>query len=178
VGTLREAPQARLFMAVMQRPDLDPEPLLRQLADRYGSVDVRSAPAVFASGYYEAEMGPGLVKFFVSFKPLVSQDRLAGVKRETNELEERGADARGRVFNLDPGIVTHYSVILATTKGFAHRIYLGEGIYAEPNLLFRRGGLEALPWTYPDYRTPAAHDFFREVRRLLMEAASQDIKTV
>ena len=108
-------------------------------------------------------MGPGLVKFFVSFEPLISQERLAAVKRETNELEEGGADARGRVCNLDPGIITHYSVILATTKGYAHRIYLGEGIYAEPALLFRRGSVDALPWSYPDYQTPAAHDFFRAV---------------
>ncbi|MHB8837271.1 MAG: DUF4416 family protein, partial [Candidatus Methylomirabilia bacterium] len=112
------------------------------------------------------------VKFFVSFEPLVPQSRLAEVKRETNLLEEGGADARGRVCNLDPGIITHYSVILATTKGYAHRIYLGKGIYAEPTLLFRRGALDALPWSYPDYQTPAANHFFRAARRRLLEQTS------
>ena len=132
-------------------------------------MDFRCAPYLFGSSYYEAEMGTGLVKFLISFAPLVRQERLAGVKRETNELEKAGADARGRVYNLDPGIITHYSVILATTKGYAHRVYLGEGIYAEPTLLFRRGALDALPWSYPDYQTPAAHRFFREARRRLLE---------
>ena len=92
MGTLREATPARLFMAVMHRPDFDPAPLLAQLADRYGSVDFRCAPYLFGSSYYEAEMGPGLVKFFVSFAPLVPQERLAGVKRETN----RAGGGRGR----------------------------------------------------------------------------------
>jgi len=169
MGTIREATPAKLFMAVMHRPGFDPAPLLAQLVARYGTVDFRCAPYSFASSYYEAEMGSGLVKFFVSFEPLFLQGRLAALKRETNMLEEGWADARGRVCNLDPGIITHYSVILATTKGYAHRIYLGEGIYAEPTLLFRRGALDALPWSYPDYQTPAAHGFFREARRRLLE---------
>jgi len=177
MGTIREAPPAKLFMAVMHRPDFDTAPLLAQLAVRYGMVDFLCAPYLFGSSYYEAEMGPGLVKFFVSFEPLVSQDRLAKVKRETNVLEEVGADARGRLVNLDPGIITHYSVILATTKGYAHRIYLGVGIYAEPTLLFRRGALDTLPWSYPDYQTPAALGFFRAARRRLLEqAATSDTK--
>jgi len=172
MGTIREATPAKLFMAVMQRHDFDPAPLLVELAARYGTVDFRCASYDFGSSYYEAEMGSGLVKFFISFEPLVPQTRLAGVKRETNELEQAGADARGRICNLDPGIITHYSVVLATTKGYAHRIYLGEGIYAEPALLFRRGAVDALPWTYPDYQTPAAHGFFTAARRRLLEQVS------
>lgn len=172
MGTIREATPAKLFIAVMHRPDFETASLLEQLAVRYGTVDSRCPPYPFGSSYYEAEMGSGLVKYFVSFEPLLAQERLAQVKRETKRLEEAGADARGRVFNLDPGIITHYSVILATTKGYAHRVYLGGGIYAEPTLLFRRGALDALPWSYPDYQTPAAQGFFREARRRLMEQAT------
>jgi hypothetical protein len=170
VGTPREASPAKLFVAVMHRPQLDPEPVLGCLADRYGRLDARCPPFVFdSSRYYETEMGSGLVKFFVSFSGLFPQERLAEVKLETNELESRGADARGRVCNIDPGIITHYSVILATTKGYAHRIYLGRGVYAEAALLFRRGALESLPWTYPDYLSAVAQGFFREARHLLLE---------
>ena len=169
MGAIREATPAKLFVAVMHRPEFDPAPLLERLAGRYGKPDLRCAPYRFESDYYEAEMGPGLLKFFVSFGQFLAQERLAGVKRETNGLEEEGIDARGRVCNLDPGIVTHYSVILATTKGYAHRVYLGEGIYAEPALLFRRGSIDALPWTYPDYQTPEASHFFKEARRRLLE---------
>ena len=176
MGTLREATPAKLFMAVMHRPDFDSTSLLAQLDNKYGAVESRCAPYLFGSSYYEAEMGSGLVKFFVSFGPLLSQVQLAAVKRQTNKLEDGGADARGRVCNLDPGIITHYSVILATTKGYAHRVYLGDGIYAEPTLLFRRGALDALPWSYPDYQTPAAHGFFREARRRLLEQVATPAK--
>jgi len=172
MGTIREATPAKLFMAVMHRPDFDPSSLLERLAGQYGAVDFRCAPYAFGSSYYEAEMGPGLVKLFVSFETPVAQERLARVKRETNALEEAGADARGRVCNLDPGIITHYSVILATTKGYAHRVYLGEGIYAEPTLLFRRGGVDPLPWSYPDYQSAGALDFFKAARRRLLERAT------
>jgi len=172
MGRIREAAPARLFVAVMHRPGYDPALLLERLAERYGTVAGRCAPYPFASAYYEAEMGQGLVKFLVAFSPPVPQERLAEVKRETNALEEGLADEQGRIVNLDPGIVTHYSVILATTKGYAHRIYLGGGIYAEPALLFRRGKVDALPWTYPDYQSPAAVGFFRETRRCLLQAAA------
>jgi hypothetical protein len=171
MGLIREASPARLFAAVMHRPGYDPAALLERLAERFGAIDQRCEPYPFGSSHYEAEMGPGLVKFLVAFAPPIAQERLAEVKRETNALEETLADGQGRVCNLDPGIVTHYSVILATTKGYAHRIYLGGGIYAEPELLFRRGGLEALSWTYPDYRSPAAGAFFSETRRRLLAAA-------
>jgi len=169
MGIIREPTPAKLFLAVMHRPGFDPGPLLTQLIERYGPVDCRCAAYHFGSSYYEPEMGTGLLKFLVSFAQLVPQERLAHVKRETNELERDWAEAHGRVYNLDPGIITHYSVVLATTKGYAHRIYLGAGIYAEPALLFRRGGLDPLPWTYPDYQTPATDAFFREARRRLLE---------
>jgi hypothetical protein len=173
VAGFREAPPAKLFSALMHRPGYDPEPLLLRLADRYGAVDARCDPFPFGSSYYESEMGPGLVKFFVSFSTLIPQDRLVRVKRETVGLEDRDADDHGRLCNVDPGMITHYSVVLATTKGYAHRIYLGEGIYAEPELIFRRDSLEALPWTYPDYREAAAQDFFRDVRRLLQRQTAE-----
>jgi hypothetical protein len=66
VGSIREAPPAKLFMAVMHRPDFDPEPLLGHLAERYGPVDARCVPYLFESSYYEAEMGRS-ISLFVSF---------------------------------------------------------------------------------------------------------------
>jgi len=42
-------------------------------------------------------------------------------------------------------------VVLATTKGYSHRIYLGEGIFADLTLLYENGTYRPLQWTYPDY---------------------------
>lgn len=173
MGTLRTAPPAKLFVAVLHRPTFDPEPALAHLAALFGPVEIRGPAFAFdGSRYYEPEMGAGLIKFFASFAGPFAQERLGEAKLAANELESRWAD-RGRACNLDPGVVTHYSVILATTKGYAHRIYLGRGVYAETTLIFRRQGFEALPWSYPDYLTPTAREFFREVRSRVLEQTAR-----
>ena len=62
--------------------------------------------------YYKDEMGEGLKRQFVSFEGLVTQpDRLAEIKRLTNEIEQRIADdvldpEIARPVNLDPGYLT------------------------------------------------------------------------
>jgi hypothetical protein len=65
---------------------------------------------------------------------------------------------------LDPGYVTLAKMVLATTKDFAHRLYLGDGIYAESTLRFRKKQFEPWEWTYPDYRTDEYREFFGRVR--------------
>jgi hypothetical protein len=42
-------------------------------------------------------------------------------------------------------------LILATGKGYSHRPYLRDGIYADLTLIFSDGTFRPLPWTYPDY---------------------------
>jgi hypothetical protein len=54
--------------------------------------------------------------------------------------------------------------VLATGKNYSHRIYIGEGIYAELTLVFERGAFRPLPWTYPDYADRPLRDFLQRVR--------------
>lgn len=121
--------------------------------------------------YYEEEMGPGLVKQFVAFRRSIRPEDLASIKLATNALELSMATKEGgrlrRRANVDPGYVTPSRLVLATTKDRPHRIYIGKGIYAEVTLIFRRGTWTPLDWTYPDYRTELALDFFLRVRELL-----------
>jgi hypothetical protein len=161
-------PPGKLFTAVMYAPGADVGQLLGKLSGRYGPVDARSRGFPFdLSDYYLEEMGAGLTKFFVSFSRLFPRERLPGVKVLTNSMELESREQSGRVFNLDPGILTLASVALATTKDFSHRIYMGEGIYQEVTLIYeRKSQYQPLPWTYPDYVSPAARDFFREVREI------------
>ena len=56
-----------------------------------------------------------------------------------------------RAVNVDPGYIALEHVVLGTTKGFSHRIYLGEGIFADLTLLYENGSYRRLKWTYPDY---------------------------
>ena len=56
--------------------------------------------------------------------------------------------------NLDPGYLAAGKLVLATTKNQQHRIYLGQGIFAEVALRYRAGAWQPWEWTYRDYRSP------------------------
>ena len=126
--------------------------------------------------YYAAEMGPNLLRQFVTFAAPGDPGELARIKLATNEIENGFAVTAGaalrRLVNLDPGYLTPAKLVLATTKDFAHRIYVGDGIYAEITLNFSREGVQPHPWTYPDYRSGLYAPFLLAVRRSLIEAGA------
>ncbi len=116
--------------------------------------------------YYQAEMGSNLRRRFMVAEHLLPRELLTELKIFSNTIErELARPDGGRTVNLDPGLLTAENVILATTKNYAHRIYLREGIFAEVTLLFVRGAFEPLAWTYPDYRSEQIRTLFKEQRR-------------
>jgi hypothetical protein len=146
----------------------------RRLEAEWGSVDLESPAFAFdLTDYYEAEMGPGLVRRFMSFAKAVGPETLAEAKVMTIGLEEeiRGKSGRaGRSVNIDPGYLTASALIMATAKDFSHRVPLGRGIYAHLEFLFSKTGIKTLDWTYPDLRRPPCRDFFRSVRDVHLAA--------
>jgi len=110
-----------------------------------------------------------LCRVLWSFETLLAPEALASVKRQTNTLERAFAswDGQGwrRRVNLDPGYVDLAKLVLATTKDRQHRLYLGQGMYAEVTLRFTGGHFVPWEWTYPDYRTPEYLSFFDTVRQ-------------
>jgi len=140
-----------------------------RLAQEHSAIDTTSEVFAFDyTDYYEPEMGPGLLRQFVSFAPLIDPGEIAAVKLRTNELEQEIAQEAGaplaRPINLDPGYLTLSKVVLATAKDYAHRLYLGQGIYAEVTLHYQDGRFNEWPWTYPDYKTPGYHAYFTVLR--------------
>jgi hypothetical protein len=135
------------------------------LQERLGPIDIESDLLEFNyTRYYENEMGPGLKRLFVGFDSLGPPDKLVEVKSFTNELERTFSEEGKRLVNLDPGYLTAAKVVLASTKDYAHRLYLGDGIYGEVTLVYQGGRFRTLPWTYPDYRSEMYHEFFRQLR--------------
>src|SRR5436190_239676 len=140
-----------------------------RLTSLYGSIAIGSLPYDFHhTTYYAATMGAGLRKQFLGFERLISPDMLAGIKLQTNALEDEmarsGRFAEPRPLNLDPGLLTLGKFMLASTKDQAHRIYLRDGVFAEVTLFFRAGQFEPWPWTYADYREPAVRASLAEFR--------------
>ena len=136
------------------------------LEARYGPVRLASERVPFTwSRYYAAEMGPELTRGFLGFERPIDPGLLGRVKVETVALEAAHAQEGRRTFNLDPGYLTLSNLVVASTKEASHRVYLGDGIYAQPMLVYVDKKFQPFEWTYPDYRDPAHLAFFEAVRR-------------
>jgi len=115
--------------------------------------------------YYAPEFGAHLLRRFVTFAQLIDPGRLAEIKLASNALEQEWLEGDRRRINLDPGYVSLSKLVLATTKDHGHRIYLGQGIYAEVTLCYQHKKLSPWPWTYPDYASPPYLALFEGIRQ-------------
>jgi len=160
----------KLMMSLITSDDLLLHQTVETLAGRYGEVDFESDLLPFdRTAYYTPEMGEGLFRRFCTFAPLIPRDALVRIKRETNEIEEQCAVEGRRRINIDPGYVCAEHLILATTKGYNHRPYLGEGIHADLTLIYRDGAFRPLEWTYPDYASPQIREIMQGIRKRYLQ---------
>lgn len=138
-----------------------------KLTERLGNIDYESRVIPFdLTTYYEEEMGKNLKRQFISFEPLIQMEELPQVKIFTNQLEKDLSllGREKRTINIDPGYLAPEKLVLASTKNFDHRPYLGSRIYAELTYRFRSGSFQTLEWTYPDYRLSRSINMFNEIR--------------
>ncbi len=142
------------------------------LEARLGPCDIVSPTYAFDfTHYYDDEMGNGLLRRFVGFANLVDPSVLASAKVFTNEVEAIFSARPGpvcRPINLDVGYVEMAKLVLASMKNFSHRVYLGQGVYAEVTLTWHKKGWRAHEWTFPDYASGRYRDFLDEARLSLV----------
>ena len=172
MGQIKEHIPVKYFSALCFVAELHIDSILARLETLFGKIDHRSPVYNFDSftDYYTPEMGRNLKKMFVSFEPLYPPERLVEFKRQTNRMETEYAGKSGqRRINVDPGYLTDAKIVLATTKDYSHRLYLGQGIYGDVHLHYKNKQYQAQPWTYPDYSQPLALDFFYSIRILFRE---------
>jgi len=157
----------KLICGVMYQRSLDLDKVDLYLTERFGPIESRSKTfeCVFTD-YYEKEMGKSLLKQFYSFGELIMPDTLASIKNITNAIEAKFAVDGKRAVNLDPGYMEESKLVLASTKNFSHRIYLGDKIWGEVTLRYEKGEFVTHPWTYADYATDFAFGYFKMVRDL------------
>jgi hypothetical protein len=169
MGAIGNANRVKLFAGIISSCEEITKNALEKLEEKLGKIDIKSDIVDFDfTSYYNPEMGENLKRFWVSFEPLVFADELAGIKVFTNGMEEKFALNGKRRINIDPGYLNPANIILASTKDFSHRIYLAQGIYGEITLIYKKQDFIKLPWSYPDYVSPAAKKFLLEARAKLM----------
>ncbi len=149
--------------------EIDLAMINQELVVRFGNPSMNSDKISFThTQYYNAEMGNKIFRQWYAYQKKILPDELAEMKTLTNSIEKKFMNGNNnRKINIDPGYVSLSNLVLASTKNYSHRIYLDQGIYAEVSLLFKHGHFRAMEWTYPDYREPAAIEFFEKVRSLL-----------
>jgi len=170
MGEIKKPLPVKLIVGLIGKDPPLFEEVEKILEEKFGPSDFATLLIPFQfTRYYEEEMGGGLQRRFLSFKRLIDPEKLPSIKVFTNKLEEKFLlpKSKKRRINIDPGYLSLSKLVLASTKDFSHRIYLGKGIYGEVTLIYhRKEGFSPLPWTYPDYRTSLYQKFFFEVRKL------------
>jgi hypothetical protein len=170
MGAVKPETPCALMCAVCYREEPDLEKTLAVLKDDFGPIAMAQAPFKFDhTAYYREEMGEPLYKQMVVFEELVPPGFLADIKLLTNDREQSLAHNGRRRINIDPGYIAPARVVLASTKDFAHRIYLSKGIYGEVTLVYQNGRFESLPWTYPDFREDRTIEFLGAARKWYMD---------
>ncbi len=159
--------KANLFTGLIHNPAfVTRDQVINALEQHFGKIALISTPIPFDfTDYYYDEMGQPLIRFWVGYVALISPDELADKKLLANEIETEFSDAAGnRKLNIDPGYLVNSKVILASCKNYYHRIYMQDGVYAELEYQYKAGSFEPYEWTYPDYATERAIDFFNSLR--------------
>ncbi len=149
------APVARvkLIVAVWWSDDAARTAASARLIERWGPLDHSGVDHAFdETAYYAREMGTRLHKRLVSFTELVSPGVIAPAKLWCNDLENQLAGPTGRRVNLDIGYLDHSKLVLASVKYAGQKIYLSDGIYADPVARYRGGRYEPFEWTFPDFK--------------------------
>ena len=144
------------------------------VAAKFGRADFVSDIWPFdQTDYYKDQTGENILRQFVGIDRLIDPAGLAKIKHRTNKLEQKLAAKLAldlcRPVNLDPGFIEPSKLVLATTKNYSHRIYIGRKMYAEVTLIFDKGQWRPFEYTYPDYRQQCYFDFFSKVRTRLLE---------
>ena len=165
---------AKCIVGLLAADDRCLKAAMEGLVETFGTVDLASEVWPFdQTSYYQEEMGTTILRQFASIGKLVDPGHLAAIKHRTNGLEQKLAQAMAlpvrRPVNLDPGLIEPSKLVLATTKNYSHRIYIGDRIYAEVTLIFDKGRWQPLPYTYPDYRQACYQEFFSRIRARLVE---------
>lgn len=174
MGEIKPPDKVKPIMGILYRDRSVLQQAVEKIESSFSPIDFRGDDFPFVeTEYYNEEMGAGLIRTFLSLRQLIYPDELPHYKQLTNLWEEQLAVEGRRTINLDPGYIGTANLVLASTKNFAHRVYLAKGIYAEVTMQYMHGDFTKLPWTYPDYWNHK--DVFLEIRKKYRQQLKEEL---
>lgn len=170
MGKPRYPDKALLFTGVLYSDEDYYIRAHQYLEDIFGGIVMESPPLKWEfSDYYMDELGGPIFRRFMFFRNFIGQEDLSSIKLKTNEIEHSLSVNGKRNINLDPGYLTPAKIVLASTKDYSHRLYLGNGIYGEVTMIYDMRKKQYMPHinTYRDYNDERYKRSFLIARRLL-----------
>lgn len=163
-----------LFGSFLFRNDLhSAESLVEFWESKFGKSFSLSPKNNPLANYYSKEMGEGLSRVFLLSSQIFPREFLLTTKLQSLEWESQWVIDGNRMVNADIGFLSLENFILATTKNYSHRVFLGQNIFADLTYQFHQGDLQSFPWTYPDYLDEQKKDFFLWGRSFLLQTLSK-----
>jgi len=169
LGEIKTPPPEKLIIAFIYKEEETYDKAKDVLCNKFGKVDFESGKIRFDyTDYYNKEIGQDLFRRFISFEKLIDPGELSLIKVTTNEIEKQFLyeNSNRRMINIDPGILSLSKFVLATTKNYSHRIYIGNGIFAEITLKYENKRFVPFEWTYPDYATLEYMEIIGKIREI------------
>jgi len=183
---LHDPKPVKLIIGILAANETALAAAVKAISKSFGVIDLTSDVWPFTqTDYYKDELGSNALRQFVTIEKLIDPGKLAQIKHDTNSLEQQLAEKLGgvnparreascglqlpRPVNLDPGFIEPSKLILASTKNFSHRIYIGNKMFAEVTLMYEKGSWRNFDYTFPDYREPRYHGFLTKIRSRLLE---------
>ena len=173
---LKKTEPVKLLIGVLAADRNSLASAVEAITTQFGPADFHSNIWPFTqTNYYREQSGEKIIRQFITIEKLIDPGQLALIKHQTNKIEQDIASqlceivGTPRPVNLDPGIIEPSKLVLASTKNFSHRIYIGNQMYAEITLTYNKGVWQDFVFTYPDYKEPEYHKFFSKVRTRLTQ---------
>lgn len=160
-----------LFSGFIFRDENIYEKLKIKLIEIWGKILDESDTFQFdITEYYFKEMGKPLFRKFILFEKILEDpSKIVEIKLQSLKFEEEFSTEGKRNINIDPGYLNNFQVVITTFKKFSHRIYLGEGVYAHLEYIFKKKYPSTLPWTYPDFLKENYINLFKKWYKISFE---------
>jgi len=168
MSSVRDQESVIVFFAILYNKFFDLEILKKLLIKKFGAILYISDSSSFTyTNYYYKEMGD-LYRIFIFFEKKVAKSMLVSLKKYTDKLEHKYLIDGKRIVNIDPGLYSKENIILATNKGYTHRVYLDKGVFADLTLYYKDKTYNSLPWTFKEYQSKEVIYLFNSLRHNLL----------
>ncbi|MFB6356019.1 MAG: DUF4416 family protein [bacterium] len=117
------------------------------------------------TNYYEEEIGYPLLRWWGYRDTLANPAQLVEWKKTCIQMEDNLRDSDGdRTVNLDPGYLNYGLLVLGSHKYELQKIYLGDGVYADPVLEYGEGRFQSFHWSFPDFKEDLYYPTLNKIR--------------